>query len=181
MTAGDILDYITLGNPVSKGIIASSGAIMRAIGLRPKNSQIRDGGPSMQSINVSEELSRVGLYRIVGRHYNFVRLAGLGGASAIFMGAYCKYYLKDVRDPKEQVESQSFADIANRIHFLHSFALMAMPLAHYPVFTGIMMTMGTLLFSGCMYYRALTGSKKLQHYTTIGGFCLIGAWLSLVV
>lgn len=47
--------------------------------------------------------------------------------------------------------------------------------------TGVLMTMGTVLFSGCMYYRALTGNKRLQHYATIGGFCLIGAWLSLVV
>lgn len=53
------------------------------------------------------------------------------------MGAYCKYVLKDVSDPKEQVDSQGFADVANRIHFLHSFAMMAMPLAHYPVFVSL--------------------------------------------
>lgn len=69
----------------------------------------------------------------MGNNYNFVRIAGLGGASAIFMGAYCKYHLRDVRDPKEQQEAQSFVDVANRIHFLHSFALMCMPMAHYPV------------------------------------------------
>lgn len=84
----------------------------------------------MQPLNMS-------LHRIVGSHYNFVRIAGLGGASAIFMGAYCKYLLKDVNDSKVQQESQTFADIANRIHFLHSFALMCMPLAHYPVFVSI--------------------------------------------
>ncbi|XP_023166781.1 transmembrane protein 256 isoform X2 [Drosophila hydei] len=147
-------------------------------GLRPKklspNSNPVGAPMQMQPLNMS-------LHRIVGSHYNFVRIAGLGGASAIFMGAYCKYLLKDVNDSKVQQESQTFADIANRIHFLHSFALMCMPLAHYPVFTGVLMIMGTVIFSGCMYYRALTGKKRLQHYATIGGFCLIGAWLSLVV
>lgn len=73
------------------------------------------------------------MQNIIGKHYNFVRIAGLGGASAIFMGAYCKYHLRDVRDPKEQQEAQAFADVANRIHFLHSFALLCMPMAHYPV------------------------------------------------
>jgi len=85
--------------------------------------------PSAQSYGHS----RGSLYSLAGSHYHFVRLAGIGGASAIFMGAYCKYVLKDVSDPKEQVDSQAFADVANRIHFLHSFAMMAMPLAHYPV------------------------------------------------
>jgi len=85
--------------------------------------------PSAQSYGHSHG----SLYSLAGSHYHFVRLAGIGGASAIFMGAYCKYVLKDVSDPKEQVDSQAFADVANRIHFLHSFAMMAMPLAHYPV------------------------------------------------
>ncbi|XP_064553075.1 transmembrane protein 256 homolog [Drosophila montana] len=178
MSVADTLEYITLGNPISRTLISSSSSILRAIGLRPKNIPMNDtpmGVPiQVQPLNVS-------MHGIVGSHYNFVRIAGLGGASAIFMGAYCKYFLKDVHDPKEQLESQAFADVANRIHFLHSFALMCMPLAHYPIFTGVLMTMGTVLFSGCMYYRALTGEKRLQHYATIGGFCLIGAWLSLVV
>ncbi|EDW16075.1 transmembrane protein 256 homolog [Drosophila mojavensis] len=178
MSVADTFEYITLGNPVSRALINSSSSILRAIGLRPKKMVTTDhpmGVPmQIQPLNVS-------MHRIVGCHYNFVRIAGLGGASAIFMGAYCKYFLKDVSDPKVQQDSQAFADVANRIHFLHSFALMCMPLAHYPVFTGVLMTMGTVLFSGCMYYRALTGNKRLQHYATIGGFCLIGAWLSLVV
>jgi len=47
--------------------------------------------------------------------------------------------------------------------------------------TGTLMITGTMLFSGCMYYRALTGEKKLQPYATVGGFCLMAAWLSLVL
>ncbi|EDW83360.1 uncharacterized protein Dwil_GK22810 [Drosophila willistoni] len=183
MSIVDTLDYITLGNPVSRLVISSTSALMRTIGLRPKQVPIKDteiaGLP--QQVHHFGNPNGPSLYTIAGSHYNFIRLAGIGGASAIFMGAYCKYFLKDINDPKEQLDSQAFADVANRIHFLHSFALMAMPLAHYPVFTGALMTTGTLLFSGCMYYRALTGDKRLQHYATIGGFCLMAAWLSLVL
>ncbi|EDV94901.1 transmembrane protein 256 homolog [Drosophila grimshawi] len=176
MSVSDTLQYLTLGNPISRALISSSSSIFRSLGLRPKKLPVDDMSmqPQIQPVSIS-------MRSIIGNNYNFVRIAGLAGASAIFMGAYCKYFLKDVLDPKEQLESQAFAEVANRIHFLHSFALMCMPLAHYPVFTGVLMTMGTILFSGCMYYRALTGKRELQHYATIGGFCLIGAWLSLVV
>ncbi|KAH8312667.1 hypothetical protein KR044_012073 [Drosophila immigrans] len=177
MSVADTMEYITLGNPISRVLISSSSAMLRAFGLRPKQMPMNDPPMSLQTPQLP---LKVPLYSLMGSHYNFVRIAGLGGASAIFMGAYCKYFLKEVHDPKEQQEAQAFADVANRIHFLHSFALMCMPLAHYPVFTGALMTAGTALFSGCMYYRALTGEKRLQHYATIGGFCLIGAWLSLV-
>ncbi|XP_030373822.1 transmembrane protein 256 [Scaptodrosophila lebanonensis] len=179
MALGDTLDYITLGNPLSRAVISSTSAIFRSFGLRPKTLPPPEAPPikeAYQQIVVAQS----SLYTYAGRNYHFVRLAGLSGASAIFMGAYCKYFLKDISDPKEQLESQSFGDVANRIHFLHSFALMAMPLAHYPIFTGVLMATGTVLFSGCMYYRALTGDKKLQHYATIGGFFLIAAWMSLV-
>ncbi|KAH8359220.1 hypothetical protein KR093_005257 [Drosophila rubida] len=178
MSVADTVEYITLGNPVSRVLISSSSAMLRAFGLRPKKLPMDQ--PSM-AMPIQQSPLKVSLHSLMGSHYNFVRIAGLGGASAIFMGAYCKYFLKEVSDPKEQQESQAFADVANRIHFLHSFALMCMPLAHYPLVTGALMTAGTVLFSGCMYYRALTGQRRLQHYATIGGFFLIGAWLSLVV
>ncbi|EDW49433.1 transmembrane protein 256 homolog [Drosophila sechellia] len=180
MSVADTIEYVTLGNPVSKMVASSASALLRTLGLRPKKVPVQE--TSMALIPAANYAHSHGsLYRLAGSHYHFIRLAGIGGASAIFMGAYCKYVLKDVSDPKEQVDSQAFADVANRIHFLHSFAMMAMPLAHYPVFTGTLMITGMMLFSGCMYYRALTGEKRLQPYATVGGFCLMAAWLSLVL
>ncbi|KAH8335468.1 hypothetical protein KR074_002623 [Drosophila pseudoananassae] len=181
MSIADTLDYITLGNPVSKMVISSASTFLRSLGLRPKQVTVQETSMALQNAAQQYVHPHGSLHCLAGSHYHFVRLAGIGGASAIFMGAYCKYILKDVSDPKEQLDSQAFADVANRIHFLHSFAMMAMPLAHYPVLTGTLMTSGTLLFSGCMYYRALTGEKRLQPYATIGGFCLMAAWLSLVL
>ncbi|KAH8248230.1 hypothetical protein KR038_007444 [Drosophila bunnanda] len=181
MSLSDTIDYITLSNPVSKMVISSASALLRTMGLRPKQISGQDSFMPVQPTVHQYVHPHGSLYCLAGNHYMFVRLAGLGGASAIFMGAYCKYVLKDIGDPKEQMDSQAFADVANRIHFLHSFALMAMPLAHFPVFTGTLMATGTLLFSGCMYYRALTGEKRLHPYATVGGFCLMAAWLSLFI
>ncbi|KAH8369388.1 hypothetical protein KR009_009505 [Drosophila setifemur] len=181
MSVPDTLEYITLGNPVSKMVISSGSAFLRALGLRPKQITVQESSTlAMQQAAHKVGHTHGSLHHLAGSHYHFVRLAGIGGASAIFMGAYCKYILKEVSDPKEQIDAQAFADVANRIHFLHSFAMIAMPLAHYPVLTGALMTTGTILFSGCMYYRALTGEKRLQPYATIGGFCLMAAWLTLI-
>nr|AAO01111.1 CG4686-PA [Drosophila pseudoobscura] len=176
----DTLDYITLSNPVSKAVIYSGSAIFRALGLRPKQLVPKETQTVRPVMTQYMSPGAGSLHNLAGRYYHFVRLAGLGGASAIFMGAYCKYVLKEIKNEKEQLDSQAFADVANRIHFLHSFALMAMPLAHYPIITGSLMTTGTLLFSGCMYYRALTGEKRFQPFATVGGFCLIAAWLTLI-
>lgn len=77
------------------------------------------------------------LWEIAGSNYNFVRLAGLSGATAVIMGAYGKHYLVKIIDPKEQMESKAVFETANRFHFLHSFALLAMPLARRPVLVSV--------------------------------------------
>ncbi|XP_039498360.1 transmembrane protein 256 homolog [Drosophila santomea] len=183
MSMAETLDYLILGNPVSQMVIASAKAFLEIIGLEPWQPwPVKDSILALHpSAAQSYMRSHSSLYCFAGWHYHFVRLAGIGGASAIFMSAYCKYVLRDIDGIREQLDSQAFADVANRIHFLHSFALMAMPLAHYPFLTGTLMITGTLAFSGSMYYRALTGEKWMQPYATMGGFCLMAAWLSLVL
>lgn len=78
------------------------------------------------------------LWEIAGNNYHFVRLAGLSGATAVIMGAYGKHYLVKIIDAKEQMESKAVFETANRFHFLHSFALLAMPLARRPVLVSCM-------------------------------------------
>jgi len=177
----ETLYYLILRNPSSQIVIASANAILESIGLENWKIPVDDSIVSLPPSAQSYVHSHSSLYCLAGCHYHFMRLAGIGGASAIFMSAYCKYVLRDIESIREQLDSQAFADVANRIHFLHSFALMAMPLAHYPFLTGTLMITGTLAFSGSMYYRALTGEKWMQPYATMGGFCLMAAWLSLVL
>lgn len=72
------------------------------------------------------------MWELVDRNDHFVRLAGLSGATAIIMGAYGKHNLAKIQDIHEQLEAKAVFETANRFHFLHSFALFAMPLARRP-------------------------------------------------
>jgi uncharacterized membrane protein YgdD (TMEM256/DUF423 family) len=39
---------------------------------------------------------------------------------------------------------------------------------------------GIVLFSGTMYYHALSEDGSLKVLTPFGGFCLIAGWLSII-
>ncbi|XP_075146926.1 transmembrane protein 256 homolog isoform X2 [Haematobia irritans] len=157
MSWGETISYLTLGNPISQAVITSASAVLNGAGLKPKQ-QVQDVVIPPPKI--------LKLWETAGSSYHFVRLAGLSGATAVIMGAYGKHYLVKIIDAKEQSESKAVFETANRFHFLHS--------------TGSLMAAGTLLFSGPMYYRALTGDKTFTQVATCGGFCLIAAWLSLL-
>lgn len=48
--------------------------------------------------------------------------------------------------------------------------------------SGTLMAIGTVLFSGTLYYRAFTGKKPaFVSLAPMGGTCLILAWLSLLL
>lgn len=70
------------------------------------------------------------LTSLIDNQYCFVRIGGLGGASAILMALYVNSQLQDVHDVRERLKAHI---MASRIHFVHSFAMMCMPLAHYPL------------------------------------------------
>lgn len=69
------------------------------------------------------------LSSLISDQYNFVRIAGLGGASAILMALYVNSQLQDAHDVRERLQAHI---MASRVHFVHSFAMMCMPMAHYP-------------------------------------------------
>ena len=80
----------------------------------------------------------------------FVRLAGLSGATAVALGAYGAHSEQDAMEhPVSMTESRSFSllaaftadkadmkkvyDTANFYHFIHTVALLAVPLSRKPV------------------------------------------------
>lgn len=70
------------------------------------------------------------LYQLAGRNLNFIRIAGLSGASAVLLGAigaHKEFPNVDNTDLKKVFET------ANRFHFFHSLALLAVPLARRPI------------------------------------------------
>ncbi|XP_037952865.1 transmembrane protein 256 homolog [Teleopsis dalmanni] len=174
MSFGDTMGYLIFGNPISQGLIGVVSGIAKSTGITPKNTNVNN------AVVPVLPPPKVNLQDLIGGNYNFVRLAGISGGAAVIMGAYGKAIIDRMEDPMDQKEARTLLKTANRFHFFHTLALMTMPLARKPYLTGTLMAVGTFLFAGPMYYRALTGDKAYVTASTVGGFCLIASWLSLI-
>ncbi|XP_054712201.1 LOW QUALITY PROTEIN: transmembrane protein 256 homolog [Uloborus diversus] len=109
----------------------------------------------------------------------FIRLAGLSGTAAVTMGAYGSHGFY----PRTDVPSE-LKDVyrtANYYHFLHTLALLAVPLTRRPLLVGTLLTTGMSIFCGTCYAYALTGNKSIVRITPYGGTLLIIAWLSMIL
>ncbi|KAH9514746.1 hypothetical protein Btru_023489 [Bulinus truncatus] len=121
----------------------------------------------------------------------FVRLAAISGTVAAIM---CTYgldvlYSSVPVEPQEIFTNVSFQslranqafkqnfEMANRQHFIHTLALLAVPFCKWPFLTGSIMTAGMVLFCGSCYYYAFTGSTTAMRTAPYGGYLLILAWM----
>ncbi|VVC88005.1 transmembrane protein 256 homolog [Leptidea sinapis] len=109
----------------------------------------------------------------------FVRLAGLSGAAAVVLGAMGAHRKFPETDTKEDLKK--IFETANRFHFLHTLALMTVPLCRRPYIAGAFFITGMGLFCGTCYYHAFTGERVLRRLTPVGGSCLILGWLAMVL
>lgn len=109
---------------------------------------------------------------------NFVRLAGLSGAIAVMLGAYGAHVFK--QSEAEDRMKHTF-ETGNRYHFIHTLALMAIPMTRKPHLVGILMLSGMTLFSGSCYVHALTGNDVVRRVTPYGGMLLIAAWGAMIL
>lgn len=136
----------------------------------------RSGSHSHQV--VKEVTEKVNMLNIPSYARWFVRLAGISGASAVALGAYGAhvFYRRDYPEELKQVY-----ETANRYHFLHTLALLGVPLCRRPKLAGSLIVTGTVIFCGTCYFYALTGSKNVRQYTPYGGMLLIAGWLSMVL
>lgn len=108
-------------------------------------------------------------------------IAALLGGLAVACGAFGAHGLK--------LDAHQLAnwDTAARYHMYHALAMLAIGLlaARSPSralhLAGIAMTIGTLVFSGCLYTLVLTGQRWLGAIVPIGGVLLIVGWLLLAV
>ncbi|XP_038050362.1 transmembrane protein 256 homolog [Patiria miniata] len=108
----------------------------------------------------------------------FLRLAGLSGASAVGLGAYGTHVLK----PKAGIEHEKQVfDSANKYQFLHTLALLAVPLTKRPMLVGSLMVSGMTLFCVPCYYYAMTSDPALVPVAPYGGTILIVAWAAMAL
>lgn len=65
----------------------------------------------------------------------FVRLAGLSGAAAVVLGAMGAH--RTFPEPETKEDLRKIFDTANRFHFLHTLALVTVPLCRRPAIVSI--------------------------------------------
>jgi len=117
--------------------------------------------------------------------------------------------VKYLNEQQMKQQFQKMYDSTNNFHFLHTFALMAAPLARKPALTGTLMFFGMTLSCGSGYYIAIKGpllmaapsggkdaaknireleqGKKTNGYTAVekahwlGAIMIVVAWLTFVL
>jgi len=114
--------------------------------------------------------------RLFGNTSPWIRMAGLSGAVAVALGAYGAHGLKNVSD-----EQRAVYETANRYHFIHTLALLAVPLTNRPNLVGPMLLLGTVVFSGTCYVHGMTGNQDIIKWTPYGGMTLIFAWIAMIL
>ena len=112
----------------------------------------------------------------------WVVVASVSGCLAVVAGAFGAHGLRSRVGP----EQLAAWNTASQYHLLHSVALLALALwaanaARSIQLQGSLLTAGMLLFSGSIYLLVLTDQRWLGPITPLGGLCLIGGWLSLLL
>lgn len=159
--------------------------------------------------------SPIPLWKLAAATGPYVKLAALSGAVAVILGAYGSHRefednektvwdLKNLhfsgQYPKETArESVKVFETASRYHFVHTLALLGLPLCRASSVVrngskrhieqrrnfrysqaGVFMVSGILMFCGPCYYFAFTSDKRFSKITPFGGTCFILGWLSML-
>ena len=112
-------------------------------------------------------------------------LGGLGVALGAFGAHGLEAHLaKAGGDPARLL---AIWDTASEYQMMHALALLAVGLlagrggGRSVWLAGMAMTLGTLVFSGCLYALVLSGEKWLGRVVPVGGLLLIVGWVFLAV
>ncbi|KAK2580200.1 hypothetical protein KPH14_012462 [Odynerus spinipes] len=165
MGVTDLLNYVIFTNPISSGTMFIVSNTAKTVG-----SYI---GLPQQEV----KMSTVPLWKLAASTGPYIRLAGFSGAAAVALGAYGAHKL----NAKEVPEEVKIFETANRYHFIHTLALLSLPLCRKPSMAAIFFVFGITMFCGSCYYCAFTSDKRFSKITPIGGTCFILGWLSLLI
>lgn len=116
----------------------------------------------------------------------FIAFATFLGATAVMFGAYASHGLSSWANASQVSQVQ----LAAEYQLFHAITLIIVALLHTCLSNNItarrfislsawFFAVGTLCFSGSLYYLVFWGSKLLVLITPLGGLLLIFAWLSL--
>lgn len=118
------------------------------------------------------------------RPRNWIALGALWTAVGVALGAFGAHALRDTLAASEHTATW---ETASRYHLLHGVALCVTGLvaregrATSCATAGVLFAVGSLLFSGSLYWLALDGPKWLGPVTPLGGSALIAGWVLLAL
>jgi uncharacterized membrane protein YgdD (TMEM256/DUF423 family) len=115
---------------------------------------------------------------------HFISLGSLNAALAVILGAFGAHALKS----KIQPEALEIFQTGVQYHLYHSLGLILIGII-YRVgklstainFSGWMMVIGMILFSGSLYILSITGIRSIGMITPIGGILLVISWILLAI
>ncbi|KAI7692960.1 hypothetical protein SSS_00248 [Sarcoptes scabiei] len=106
----------------------------------------------------------------------WIKVAALAGCTAVLMGAYGAHGLKNISNERRQV-----FETANKYHFYHALAMLAVPFLKRYHLVGALFSSGIMVFCGTCYCNAITGNESVIRYTPIGGWMFIIGCLMISV
>jgi uncharacterized membrane protein YgdD (TMEM256/DUF423 family) len=111
-------------------------------------------------------------------------LGSVNGGLAVILGAFGAHALRARLDPA----MMEVYHTGSQYHFYHALALVALaalatrlPDSDALRWSGWLMTIGIVLFSGSLYLLAVTGIRWLGAVTPLGGLAFIAAWGALAL
>lgn len=107
-------------------------------------------GPAAIVQTPTQVMVNMPLWKLAQEAGPYVRLAGLSGASAVVLGAMGAHRTFPETDSKEDLKK--IFETANRFHFLHTLALVSVPLCKRPMLVSTMKPS----------YYALSDKRKLE-------------------
>lgn len=110
--------------------------------------------------------------------------AAISGLLAVALGAFGSHALKDLLLANNRLETY---ELANRYHFYHTLAILAVGLLMDKLpgkntqLSATFMLLGMFLFSGSLYLLSLTDITKFAIITPVGGVFMIAGWALLIL
>ncbi|XP_030042779.1 transmembrane protein 256 [Microcaecilia unicolor] len=114
----------------------------------------------------------------IGSGRLFLRIGAVSGSLAVGAGAYGAHGQRII---EQEEYNKELYKTANRYHFLHSLALLAVPHCRKPLLAGSVMTSGMVMFCGALYYQALTGDPSYVRVAPTGGWLMILGWAAMAL
>jgi len=114
----------------------------------------------------------------------FLSIGAVNAALAVMLGAFGAHGLKE----KVSAELLDIFQTGVQYHFYHALGILIVGIIAYHLpesgflkWSGWLMLVGILLFSGSLYLMTFTGARWLGAVTPFGGTAFIAAWILLAI